>query len=206
MGKSYRTKRDRGKLEFPHSVLEAIDLIGSDRPKRRRKAIPKLPAAKHTKLPQFGQTPEERLQSKSPMTQRLSGPERMVWGWLVRNNIPFDSQVEVLGGRRPGGAVIDFIIAIRQPPIALRIQGYWHDNVSAKLNDDQQQQALEELGYSVIDIWEHELATVDMTHWTMINALYGRAKPSGSMGGAAPGRRCPYCGRIDCFECVAGMW
>ncbi len=138
---------------------------------------------------------------------QASLPERRVYGWLIRHRIDFEYQASLLGGRKPGGAVVDFIVALRQPPLVLRIMSYWHTSPTSKVFDDKQAQEIEDLGYQVEDVWEYELNTPDATNHTMMRILYGMPKPSGGLVGSRPSEEvCPYCGRAGCFQCSAGSW
>jgi hypothetical protein len=149
---------------------------------------------------------DETLMSASMGILQASLPERRVYGWLVRHKIDFEYQAELLGGRRPGGAVVDFIVALRQPPLVLRIMSYWHTSPASKAFDDVQAQEIEELGYQTEDVWEYELETPDETNSTMMRILYGMPKPSGGLVGSWPSKVCPRCGRAECFQCSAGSW
>lgn len=108
-----------------------------------------------------------------------SGPERKVFGWLVLNGFQFRFQKPFMGGRSyPGGAIIDFVIYDFNPPIALRIQSYWHESAPARAFDAEQAAALMDFGYIVKDIWEWEIATLDMLNDKMIEILVEARMPS----------------------------
>lgn len=200
-------KRNKRIPSVAKTFNQALDSMGAFRIKRRRRALPKQSEARGVGLEKYGPSPDESLMASTAGIVRMSMPERRVYGWLVRHKIDFESQVPLLGGRMPGGAVIDFIIAMRQPPIALRVMSYWHTSPASKSFDDYQKQAVEDEGYQIEDVWEYELSTPDETNHTMMRVLYGAPKSQGALvGGMAIEEICPHCGRPGCFQCTAGSW
>ena len=171
------------------------------RMKRRKKGRGQLPIL-GTRLSKYGLTREERAVRAAPEEATL--PEALVYGWLTRQDIPFEFQVSVMGGRAPGGAIVDFIIHLRMPPLVLRIQGYyWHTLPGQIVSDDLQRDALEMYGYQVEDVWDFDVGTADKCHWTMLGLLYGVRKPTG-LRVSRPDieRACPRCGRKPaCIVC-----
>jgi len=181
--------------------------MGARRLKIKLRPLPRQSEARGTKLESHGLTRDEELMLATAGIERMSMPERRIYGWLVRHKIEFESQVPLMGGRRPGGAVVDFIIYTRVPPIVLRVQSYWHTDPAAKSFDDYQKQAIEDLGYQVVDVWEYELSGEEETHFTMVTILYGAPKPRGlGVGIGELELTCPYCGRPGCFQCSIGGW
>jgi len=206
VGTGRRRKLSRTDITFPKSAKAAVDALGKQRLKFRPATLPKLSAAKRARPTKYGYTPEELLELDATGGYRLSGPEKRVSGWLNRHDIPFESQVELMGGRVPGGAVVDFVIYMGFPPLIIRIQSYWHETISARANDDLQRNSLEELGYRVEDVWEHEIQTEDEVHWTMMKVIYGRPAPMGLGVEVIHKERCPLCGQRNCFKCAVGSW
>jgi hypothetical protein len=98
----------------------------------------------------------------------------MVYAWLIRNQFDFNFQVSVIGGRAPGGAVLDFVVLTGARLIAIRVQSYWHTMSSAQMNDDIQLAKLTELGYTVVDLWEQDILTVEGVNEKMNWVIYGR--------------------------------
>jgi G:T-mismatch repair DNA endonuclease (very short patch repair protein) len=128
----------------------------------------------------YGESEQEALMALAP--EDASTPEKMVYGWLVRQDIPFGFQVEVEGGRVPGGAVIDFVIYLREPELAIRVMGYWHEMLIQKVRDDLQLDSLIQLGYEVVDIWDYEVNTVDKLERKMMEVLYGIKRQPAAAG------------------------
>jgi len=128
------------------------------------------------RIPMVGTTPADYYLAVAPLdTQTTSQLERLVFGWLVRQHIPFAYQVNVLGGRQvPGGAVLDFVVYLRQPPTVLRIMGaYMHRQPTQAYNDMIQRTVLEDMGYIVIDLWEEDITDMVLFETTMDRIIYG---------------------------------
>jgi len=87
----------------------------------------------------------------------ISELERIVHNWLTRHKISFDFQSSIAGGFYAlGGSVVDFIL--KDMMVALRVQGtYWHTGVMKEGRDLYQREILEQLGYTVVDLWEADL-------------------------------------------------
>lgn len=88
-------------------------------------------------------------------------PERIVWKWLIDQNLVFQVQYAEFGGQRElGGAVLDFrVFGLAAAPVAFRVQGgYWHGPSSdRKAQDDEQAGRLRLAGYLVVDLWEQPI-------------------------------------------------
>lgn len=206
MGHNSRRNSNRSNIKFPKNFSEALRLqVGStDLMVRNLPRVEKIniPTGKGLLRDQrYGSTQEEQLSMLAPSD--ASKPEKMVYGWLVRNGIPFGYQVAVLGGRLPGGAVIDFVISIGLKLTALRVMGYWHTQGNQPFADSMQKEALEEDGYIVVDVWEEQLSTVEETHWTMVSILYSNIHRAGGVVSGEGGvtNNCPYCNYSDCVRC-----
>ena len=117
------------------------------------------------------ETAEERYKLGTPV--EASEPEKMVYAWLVRNQFDFEYQVSVIGGRAPGGAVLDFVVYATAIPLVIRVQSYWHAMAAQAANDDIQLAKLQEMGYNVVDVWESDLGTVESTEDIMMRTIYG---------------------------------
>lgn len=126
-----------------------------------------------TRIRKYGLTPEEVYMQYAP---EGTAPERLLFGWLKRHGYMFTFQRPILGGRLPGGAVVDFVIYDKQPPIILRIMSYWHTSLSAQWSDALQKDRLMELGYQVVDLWEYDINTVAKVAETMRSIMYGAPK------------------------------
>jgi hypothetical protein len=138
-----------------------------------RRASIGAPANKGTSnIWKYGLTPEEELARIAP-ADAGSNPERILYGWLVKHNITFTYQEPILGGRMPGGAVLDFVLYDMNPPIIIRVMSYWHESPDQRLADDIQLGNLLDLGYNVEDIWEWEINTVEKVNNKMREVLYG---------------------------------
>lgn len=129
-----------------------------------------------------------------------TAPERLVFGWLKRHHFMFEYQTPLMGGRVPGGAIVDFIIYDKSPPIVIRVQSYWHEAAVVRWNDQIQRDGLEALGYVVEDVWEREINTVERVDSKMRQIIFGA--PKFTTGGApAPREVCPFCGAPECVYC-----
>jgi len=201
MGKSRRRKSNRSNITFPKSPSDALQRmdVGVPRIKWRHPAKGEAEPTGR-RLSKYGLTEEEKLMQYAP---EGSAPERLVFGWLVRNDIIFQYQVSVAGGRAiPGGAVLDFVIYEKDPPIVLRIQSYWHESASMQWADEIQMEMLTEIGFRVEDVYESEVNTVARVDQTMREILFGAPRPVGiAARGAEPKERCPYCTYPDCVRC-----
>ena len=103
----------------------------------------------------------------------LSNLEKKVWDWLVKNNIPFDTERTFLAGAGElGSAKVDFVIPDRN--LLLRVMGsYWHSGLEAKARDELSKERLMAQGYIVVDLWEESL-TDEKLEATMRLALQGQ--------------------------------
>ena len=135
-----------------------------------RKAAKGKREPRGTRIRKYGLTPEERYMLLAP---EGTAPERLLFGWLKRHGFMFSFQQPVMGGRSPGGAVVDFIIYDKYPPIALRVMSYWHTSLAAQWHDELQRERLIEVGYQVEDVWEYDINTVSKLDKTMRRILYG---------------------------------
>lgn len=105
--------------------------------------------------------------------QFLSNLERKVWDWLVKNNVPFDTQQTMFGMQGDlGSATIDFIIIGRN--LVLRVMGsYFHSGLESQARDEFGKERLMGKGYLVVDLHEENL-TDERIENTMTLALQGR--------------------------------
>ena len=102
----------------------------------------------------------------------LSSLEKKVWDWLVKNNIPFDTERTFLAeSGELGSARVDFVIPDRN--LLLRVMGsYFHSGLEAKARDELSKERLMGQGYNVVDLWESDL-TDEKIENTMRKALRG---------------------------------
>ena len=107
----------------------------------------------------------------------LSNLERKVWDWLVKNDIPFDTERVMLApARELGSAIVDFVIPDRN--LILRVMGsYFHSSLQSKARDELSKERLIAQGYIVVDLWEADLITPDKLDHTMRLALQGEEVP-----------------------------
>jgi len=91
---------------------------------------------------------------------RLSSWERKVYYALRRRGISFQMQVNYAGGVGIlGGMRVDFVLQDR--PVIIRVQGPWHLFPAAQARDELQRQYLQALGYTVVDLYEEDIANLD---------------------------------------------
>jgi len=179
MGTVRGRKRNRIDIKpVPNTLRDAVLLLGASVPSFKVKKWGRGGYIKTgSRLWKWGLSPEDEIMLLAP--QDASAPERMVYGWLVKHDIPFSYQISVEGGRLPGGSILDFVINLRPFPLAIRIQSYWHTLPTQKFNDAMQLDALEELGWEVCDVWDYEINTVNKANETLTNVLYGWHKQGG---------------------------
>ncbi|KKM96670.1 hypothetical protein LCGC14_1175760 [marine sediment metagenome] len=173
MGTRRKRKRNRSHLTIPKNAKEALLIFASKSvpvPKLGRRPPKGERIRQGTRLRQHGYTPEESLMLLAPDGSK---PERIIYGWLVRHQVPFEYQVPLMGGRVPGGAIIDFKLNIRFPAILIRVQSYWHTKIGRIIKDELQLQALQNLGYDVRDVWDYEVSTEAKVHTVMTHLIYG---------------------------------
>ena len=107
--------------------------------------------------------------------QFLSTLEKKVYAWLVERKIPFTIQQKMFGIGELGSATIDFVFSDRR--LAWRVMGgYWHSTMEAKARDLLGKEKLMEIGYTVIDLQEEDLAD-DRIDRTLELALEGMEVP-----------------------------
>lgn len=149
------------------------------------KSPPHRLAARHAEqlrkgiVKKYGLSRLEAYAKDSPRDASL--PERLVYAWLTKHEIPFSYQYALMGGHVPGGAVVDFVIRLRQPSVILRIMGYYwhHKSPATQINDDLQLESLEDLGYVVEDIWDYEVNTLKKLFAKLNSVIYGVHQLSG---------------------------
>jgi len=102
--------------------------------------------------------------------QVLTDIEGIVYNWLVKRGIGFQSQTSLSGGFfELGGSVVDFLV---EPNLAWRVMGeYWHRGVSVEGRDLIQKEMLTQLGYVTVDLWGDDIK--DRTEETLGKALLG---------------------------------
>lgn len=105
--------------------------------------------------------------------QFLSSLEKKVWDWLVKNNIPFQTERVMLAeARELGSAVVDFYIPDRN--LVLRVMGsYYHSGIQSQARDILGKERLIGAGYIVVDLHEENL-TDEKIEKTMTLALQGQ--------------------------------
>jgi len=183
--------------EFPSSWG---DVLTDKYPRLKlRKGLKGRIGLRGTRISKYGMTPEEELMKYAPEGTK---PERMVFGWLVRHGYSFEFQESVAGGRIPGGAVVDFCVYDKYPPMAIRIQSYWHESAEVQWSDSIQLDTLINMGFQVEDIWEYEVNTVAKVDRKMREVIFGAPKFSTVTAYVSTtGERCPICGDPYCTKC-----
>jgi hypothetical protein len=162
-------------VAFPRNRGNALDVFRSSKVPRIkwRRATKGSNIPRGTALRGYGLTQEEKLLQYAP---EGTGPERLVYGWLKTHDFLFTFQESILGGRAPGGAILDFVVYDKQPPVVIRIMSYWHDAAPVAMADSIQAEALLEMGYTVEDVWERDINTVAKVNRKMQEILFGAPK------------------------------
>lgn len=98
----------------------------------------------------------------------------------------FEFQVPVLGGRgQKGGAVIDLMVHVVSPRVAIRVQGeFWHYvDAPTREADIIERIAIQNLGYKVVDILSQDTIDEQRTAFVVGLALNGfELDPAGRLG------------------------
>ena len=101
----------------------------------------------------------------------LSDLEKIIYVWLVKNNVLFNTQQRFGGYMDVGSGVVDFILP--ENNIALRVMGsYWHHGLKVEGRDALGREMLTAAGYIVVDVAEEGLRPDRLEH-TMRAALRG---------------------------------
>lgn len=117
----------------------------------------------HRRGPKRPMVGEDPLEARAVSHDLVRGtlPERILYRALVEllhfvPNADFDFQSSLQGGRiDTGGIVADFMFANLK--LIIQVQGPTHKEFLRMRKDDEQRLALEEMGYTVIEIWESEI-------------------------------------------------
>ena len=87
----------------------------------------------------------------------LNTLEKIIYNWLTKRGILFQTQVPMFGISELGSATVDFILTSRN--IVIRCMGtYWHSGPEVNARDLLGKEKLTEAGYTVVDVWEMDLA------------------------------------------------
>jgi hypothetical protein len=108
-----------------------------------------------------------------------SSTEVLVYDWLDRNAVPFQAQVNVMGGRIENGAVVDFALFHQAEGVMVwRVQGgYWHGSNESQSSDKSEKVRLMSAtidGQPIVDVID--LREADVVHSRMMllpDALLG---------------------------------
>ena len=109
----------------------------------------------------------------SMLKQVMSDLEAIVFGFLTRRKIKFEFQSQLLGGyaNELGSATLDFVF--RDTDTCWRILGeYYHRGVTPEARDEIQKVRLQEMGWTVIDIFGDDLKK--RLEYTLTQALRGQ--------------------------------
>ena len=199
MGFSRKRGRNRGYLKATSTLRRAVKSLAVF-----IKSPPHRLAARHAEqlrrgiVRLYGLSRLEAYAKDSPGDASI--PERLVYAWLVKHGIPFSYQYALMGGHVPGGAIVDFVIRLRNPPVILRIMGYYwhHKSPATQINDDLQLESLEDLRYIVEDIWDYEVNTLKKLFAKMNSVIYGMHRFSGLRLVAVVPKVCTRCGDPAC--------
>jgi hypothetical protein len=98
---------------------------------------------------------------------------------LDRLGIKYLYQYDILGGRSTrGGQVIDFFLFTSPKPTPLQIQGdYWHGgsrDYQTRLNIERIKRAMANQINEVVEVWEHELNTLEAAYNILKERLLGQ--------------------------------
>jgi len=124
VGTRSKRGRNRGYLKATRILRQAVKSLAVF-----IKSPPHRLAARHAEqlrkgiIRKYGLSRLEAYARKSPRDASL--PERLVHAWLTKHGIPFSYQYALMGGHVPGGAIVDFVIRLRNPSVVLRIMGYY---------------------------------------------------------------------------------
>jgi len=130
---------------------------------------------KRTAKPDVKDRPKEKLantDSKEPpvsamfvQNQKATAPEWRVAQALNRRGIGYDYQKEIMGGRDPGGVVLDFYVYTVPLPTPMNVNGdYWHrlsKNYSDTLKEARTNAAMGQSANQMVVVWERDLGSVD---------------------------------------------
>ena len=99
--------------------------------------------------------------------------EIIVLNFLDKNNIVYEFQSSLMGGRfELGGLIADILIPDLQ--LAWRIHGdYWHRQIGKTGQDIIQRELLEAEGWTVVDLYGSDLLNPETREQTLIKALHG---------------------------------
>lgn len=117
----------------------------------------------HRRGPRQPNVGEDPLEARAVSHDMIRGtlPERILYKALVEQihlvpDVDFDFQSSLQGGRlETGGIVADFLFQIIK--IVIQVQGPTHFEFLRTVKDSEQKQALEDLGYTVYEIFEDEI-------------------------------------------------
>lgn len=97
--------------------------------------------------------------------RKATAPEWRVAQALNRRGIKYDFQKNVLGGRNPGGSVLDFYLYTAPLPTPMNVQGeYWHRlsrSYEDKLKEAQVNEMFGKATNRMVLVWERDLGSVD---------------------------------------------
>ena len=86
----------------------------------------------------------------------LNNLEKVVANWLMKRNVPFQTQTPMFGIGELGAAIVDFVLIERN--IVLRCMGtFWHTGLEVNARDLLGREKLTEAGYTVVDVWEDDI-------------------------------------------------
>jgi len=145
-----REPRQLPKLKDEKRINQPLDIV-DEKTRQTERVLGDLTQAKRV----------IKLQEEFP---RGTLPELVAMDWLNSRHHHYFYQVEVLGGRRAGGLVPDFVLPKGGEALAILVQGtYWHEGFE---NVQKTQTAVERLKGSivfgqriseVVEVWDRKL-------------------------------------------------
>lgn len=109
--------------------------------------------------------------------KKASAPEWRTGKALDKLGLKYKFQYSILGGRNPGGQILDYYIYTVPLPTPLNVQGeYWH-RLARNYNDGLKKAQTNELfgnsAMPLVLVWERDLGSVDQAYQTMKQLLGG---------------------------------
>jgi hypothetical protein len=213
MGKSGKRNGNRSQVTIPSSAAEAL------RPKKL--TVPKVSSRTPRialedgfpkgKFELLGGTWEDMLGEVAPDEVEATS-DRLIYGWLKREQIDFEYGHIIVGGQVDAYAFVEFFLPYEIPQICIRVLSYYWDKKSPlDFKSESERAALEYMGYRVEDVWDYDVNTYNKVEDKMREILYGRPHNQGSgPEGLLPMELrfyeldpgvCPYCGDSACHKC-----
>jgi hypothetical protein len=109
--------------------------------------------------------------------KKASAPEWRVGKALDRLGVKYQFQKSILGGRVPGGQVLDYYIYTVPLPTPLNVQGEYSHRLAKGYTDalkaNQTNELFDNSANPLVLVWERELGSVDQAYMTLKQKLGG---------------------------------